>query len=217
MKRLYVMLLFVMMIVSFSLHETPHASAQTPERSALSRDDAYSNGVIETQFQLAQKCRRDLGLPAFQTRRAWETAVGQDYRRWIYQLWRKRYVKCEKQTDRAYSDVRFAIRLIFRGLGDPRYAYDAKEQAVRVAWCESRWSPQDRLGQYVGLFQMGNNERADYGIGLYASRDEETARYATIIDQVRSAYRMFVAAGRSWTRWACRPGSGGETSSHVAY
>lgn len=176
-------------------------------------------GQIETQFHRAQECRRALGVPVFQTSRGWETAKRGPYYVWMHALWRSRYLECRGATQRANEDVRYAIRLIFRGPGDPRYAYadSAAEQAVRVAWCESRWTTWDRLGQYAGVGQLGNQERAEYGIGVYASRDPEAAITASAVLQVRSFYRMFVAAGRSWGRWSCRPGDGGETSSWVAY
>jgi hypothetical protein len=66
-------------------------------------------------------------------------------------------------------------------------------QALRVAWCESRWKVWARNGQYLGLFQMGAWERAHYGHGWNAWA------------QSRAAFRYFAATGRSWRPWACRP------------
>lgn len=164
---------------------------------------------VERQFVRAQECRRALGVPVHQTRRHWQTARHGAYFIWMHDLWRSRYLECRGETQRANEDVRYAIRLIFRGPGDPNYAHagSAAEQAIRVAWCESRWTTYDSNGQYKGAFQMGSGERAEYGVGAYA----------TAVEQVRSAYRMFVAAGRSWGRWQCRPGSGGETSSFLGW
>lgn len=178
-----------------------------------------SPAQTEREFDRAQDCRRALGLPLFQTNHHWRIMVGREYRAWLHALWYKRANVCEKQLERANRDPRFAIRLIFRGPGDPSYAYadSAAEQAVRVAYGESRWKPWDRLGQYVGLFQMGDSERAQYGLGAYASGDRDTAAGASIVLQVRSGYRMFVAAGRSWGRWQVRPGSGGETSHFLGW
>lgn len=163
--------------------------------------------AVATKFELAQACRRDLGLPVYQTRRGWETTRPGPYMDWMWRLWHKRHQTCMRQTARATRDVRYAIRLIFRGDGDPRYPYTAAEQAVRVAWCESRWTNTDVTGQYKGVFQLGSSERAQYQVGDYVG----------VISQVRSGYRMFVAAGRSWSRWQCRPGSGGETSYHLGW
>jgi hypothetical protein len=77
-----------------------------------------------------------------------------------------------------------AIRAVFGG-----YAF----QALAVARCESELSTGAQNGQYRGLFQMGSNERALYGHGGSA--------YA----QARAAYRYFVASGRDWGPWGCKP------------
>lgn len=66
-------------------------------------------------------------------------------------------------------------------------------EALRVAQCESRYDLDARNGQYLGLFQMGSWERQTYGHG-------ETA-----IAQSRAAYRYFVASGRDWSPWECKP------------
>lgn len=67
------------------------------------------------------------------------------------------------------------------------------EQAVDVAWCESRLKPAARNGQYLGLFQMGAHERELFGHGPTA--------YA----QSRAAHRYFLSSGRDWSPWSCRP------------
>lgn len=48
-------------------------------------------------------------------------------------------------------------------------------------------------GQYLGCFQMGTNERATYGHGpgFWA--------------QARAALRYFIASGRDWSPWSCKP------------
>jgi hypothetical protein len=67
-------------------------------------------------------------------------------------------------------------------------------QAIRVAKCESGpWGTEAVNGQYRGLFQMGLNERRTYGHGPCA------------ITQARAAHRYFVASGRDWSPWACKP------------
>lgn len=77
-----------------------------------------------------------------------------------------------------------AIRAVFGGYAG---------QALAVARCESGLSTGAQNGQYRGLFQMGSNERALYGHGGSA--------YA----QARAAYRYFVASGRDWRPWGCKP------------
>jgi hypothetical protein len=85
-----------------------------------------------------------------------------------------------------YSRVHRAVCAVFG-----RYC----EQAMRVIRCETggTYSVRARNGQYLGLFQMGASERARYGHG-------RTARL-----QARAAFRYFVASGRDWSPWSCRP------------
>lgn len=66
-------------------------------------------------------------------------------------------------------------------------------QALRVTWCESRWNTWAQNGQYLGLFQMGSYARARYG-------HDKTA-----LGQAKAAYRYFVASGRDWSPWSCKP------------
>jgi len=66
------------------------------------------------------------------------------------------------------------------------------EEAVSVAWCESRLDPTARNGPYLGLFQMGSSERRLFGHG-------DTAH-----EQAVAAHKYFVASGRDWSPWGCR-------------
>ena len=66
-------------------------------------------------------------------------------------------------------------------------------QALRVAWCESRYSVWAQNGQYLGLFQMGSSARARYGHAWNAWA------------QAVSAYRYFIDSGRDWSPWTCKP------------
>ncbi len=77
-----------------------------------------------------------------------------------------------------------AIRMVFGPYAD---------QALRVSRCESNYDVRARNGQFLGLFQMGSWERATYGDG------------ATALEQSRAAYRYFVASGRAWGPWECKP------------
>jgi hypothetical protein len=65
------------------------------------------------------------------------------------------------------------------------------QEAVAVAWCESRLRTTAQNGQYLGLFQMGSYERRLFGHG-------STAR-----DQALAAHRYFVRSGRDWSPWSC--------------
>jgi hypothetical protein len=66
------------------------------------------------------------------------------------------------------------------------------QEAVAIAWCESRLQTGAQNGQYLGLFQMGSYERRLFGHG-------NSAR-----DQAVAAHRYFVRSGRDWSPWSCR-------------
>jgi hypothetical protein len=70
---------------------------------------------------------------------------------------------------------------------------DYCDEALDVAHCESRFLTSARNGQYLGLFQMGSSERTLFGHG-------STAR-----EQAEAAHKYFVAAGRDWSPWSCKP------------
>jgi hypothetical protein len=65
--------------------------------------------------------------------------------------------------------------------------------ALTVARCESRLHTDARNGQYLGLFQMSYLARQLFGHGDSAE------------EQARAAFRYFVASGRDWSPWSCRP------------
>lgn len=72
------------------------------------------------------------------------------------------------------------IREVFKEEGD---------KAIQVARCESELKTDARRGQFLGLFQMGANERARYGHGQDAPA------------QIEAAYQLFMARG--WQPWTC--------------
>lgn len=104
--------------------------------------------------------------------------------RYLMRLWAERAHRNYKLVQRLESRPRFAIRWVFG-----RYS----EQALNVAWCESRLSVWAQNGQYLGLFQMGSYERQVFGHGT------------TAIAQARAAHRYFVRSGRDWSPWSCNP------------
>jgi len=66
-------------------------------------------------------------------------------------------------------------------------------EALAVARCESGLLTTAHNGQYLGLFQMGVQERRLFGHGESAE------------EQARAALRYFVQSGRDWSPWSCRP------------
>jgi hypothetical protein len=85
------------------------------------------------------------------------------------------------------NDLDYVLRLVFGPYAG---------QAAVVVECESRGYRFAGNGQYRGLFQMGSSERAKYGHG------------DTAYEQAVAAYRYFVASGRDWSPWQCRPSGG---------
>jgi len=92
-------------------------------------------------------------------------------------------VPATASSQESTSYNRSVIRHVFGRYGD---------EAVSVAWCESRWHVWAQNGQYHGLFQMGRTERSIYGDGWNAWA------------QSRAAYRYFVH-GHDWHQWSCKP------------
>lgn len=66
---------------------------------------------------------------------------------------------------------------------------DEGDKAVEVARCESTLRTHAKKGQFLGLFQMGANERANYGHGPDA------------LSQVEAAHALFL--DRGWQPWTC--------------
>lgn len=116
------------------------------------------------------------------TRVSSEPVHGCAYARWVRDLWRGR----GRALHRIGSDPVAAIRYVFGPYGD---------QAVRVSSCETggTFHVGAQNGQYLGLFQMGEFARSTYG------------HSGTPIGQARAAYRYFVASGRDWSPWSCKP------------
>ena len=116
--------------------------------------------------------------------------IGCQYARWVAKLWMRRSAAWRERYEarvrwqRMMSDPVTAIKHVFGA-----YA----TQAIAVARCESGLYVWASNGQYQGMFQMGESERATYGHG------------STPLSQARAAHRYFVATGRTWGPWQCKP------------
>lgn len=64
-------------------------------------------------------------------------------------------------------------------------------QAFDVAYCESRFYPYARNGQYLGLFQFGSWARDRFGWGW------------DVYSQARAAHAYYRQSG--WAGWECQP------------
>lgn len=108
------------------------------------------------------------------------------YKRWLAFEWQAKAKKYTKLVAKIESNRPTAICYVFG-----KYC----SQALAVARCESghSYSIHAQNGQYRGMFQMGSSERRIYGHGN------------TALAQAKAAHRYFVASGRDWSPWSCKP------------
>ena len=111
------------------------------------------------------------------------TGLGCGYLRWSRRLWSRR----DHQAWRRWVRLREPTHAICYVFGP--YC----SEALRVAWCESKFSLWAENGQYLGMFQMGHNERRTYG------------HSTTALGQARAAHRYFASSGYDWSPWGCKP------------
>jgi hypothetical protein len=125
----------------------------------------------------------EVGHPKTRSSFRERTAIGCAYLRWIKSRW----------TQRADEAWRYYVRL-----SNPTEAIchvfgSYCDQALRVASCESGRGVNAQNGQYLGMFQMGDYARGQYG------------HSHTPLGQARAAYAYFVDSGRDWSPWECKP------------
>jgi hypothetical protein len=155
------------------------SSASCPDHHASVR--FYRSRYIEHRTERGESTNRPVGRDP----RSCADAL------YVSGVWASRALRERRTTERFWraiqSDSQAAIMYVFGPVYGP--------QALRVASCESGWSRTPRAvnGQYLGMFQMGEWERATYGHG----EDRLT--------QARAAYAYFVASGKDWSPWSCKP------------
>lgn len=108
---------------------------------------------------------------------------GCGYLKWSGKRWAKRAHKYYSKYI-ALQDPQKAICYVFGSYCD---------QALAVSWCEGRHYVWAHNGQYLGMFQMGSYERGLFGHGN------------TPLEQAVAAHRYFVASGKDWSPWSCKP------------
>ena len=115
-----------------------------------------------------------------------ERSIGCKYVRWAAKLWQQRSKGVNTKLRSINADPRKAICFVFG---------EYCSQALRVSSCETggTYHIGATNGQYLGLFQMGNYARSNYGHGY------------TALEQARAAYAYFVNSGRDWSPWSCKP------------
>lgn len=124
----------------------------------------------------------------YPTRYREKTVKGCGYLKWSKNLWQGRADDRFHFWVKLRDNAEFAIVYVFK-------AYSG--QALVVSWCESKHDTTAGVGkhQYLGLFQMGESERDIYGHGW------------TAYEQARDAHEYFVASGKDWSPWSCKPHS----------
>lgn len=137
---------------------------------------------IERNRELVHQCQDRLGVARSPISKM--VPQGKQYRAWVLALWRARYEAFCGLVQAAERDPDVAIRVVFG-----RYA----AEALRVSSCESGRRTWASNGQYLGTFQMGDYARSLYGHGSDA------------LTQARAAHAYFVASGRDWSPWSCKP------------
>ena len=102
----------------------------------------------------------------------------------------ERYRHIRREEDRMWH------RIVWEPYWAIRYVFGVRwPQAWRVSLCEGGRpipSPRAHNGQYLGMFQMGKNERHLYGHG------------PSPLAQARAAFR-YSSGGRNWEPWSCKP------------
>jgi hypothetical protein len=166
-------------VTAIALTLTPLATAEPRPAPAIS-------AKIQKARANTHRCETLLGLEP--TPVSTTPVRGPLYSRWVLTLWQGRaQAACRLAHELGYPAA--AIRAVFGSYAD---------QALAVARCESGHSmtPRAHNGQYLGMFQMGDHARSQYGHG------------DTPLEQARAAHAYFVASGRDWSPWSCKPYSG---------
>lgn len=159
-----------------------HVGKLEKSRTVIRFFDRHAWLLADPRFR--REARRQLRLHTGRVRRV-EVKVASIRR----ELRERRQALRERRQARRLAAARLrtptgAICAVFRG---------QCREALAVARCESNLSTYAQNGQYLGLFQMGSYARSLYGHGSSPLR------------QARAAYRYFVASGRDWSPWTCKP------------
>lgn len=177
--------------VSIAADYGPGPQIQTDPRSGtvVATSSTWKQSPLLDQIDRARarthRCERELSLR--RTPVSQEPISGNRYAGWVLRLWTERArVTCS--LVRVLRDPRAAILAVFGPVYGPG--------AIVVATCEGGLRPNAENGQYRGTFQMGSSERARFG------------HSSSVLGQARAAYRYFVASGRDWSPWQCRPNGG---------
>jgi hypothetical protein len=146
---------------------------------------SYRRGI---QWQRSQTWRWQdrAGVTRTPTRHAERRATSVPFLRWIDRLWLERKIRARHLASQRWGGS--VQTIICRVFGSQC------QEALYIAYRESRYSIHAVNGQYLGLFQMGSGERSAYA----------TAGYATAYEQTVAAHNLYRARG--WEPWTCCEG-----------
>lgn len=177
----YVLALAVLLAIA------PAGSAAAADETLEAKKPRKTYGLLlvaraDRHFRRARSCELSGRLVLTRNPRRYRLPHSNGYRRRAWKRWQAR----SKRSCSIVFDPFVAIPYVFGPHGG---------DAIDVSGCETGgtyWTGSHN-GQYLGLFQMGKNERARYGHG------------STAIAQARAAKRYFDATGQDWSPWECQP------------
>jgi hypothetical protein len=183
--------IFVFTLVG-SQTEVAQARTQPTTTAVRSEQQRIKNDILQTRNKVWawQDARSPVSweYPSIRTRgsKKYLKSDSIPYLRYVKKHWKSLAAE-EWKIAKKYKDPYTAIHYVFGRYGD---------DAWEVAKCEGG-SPVPFVyaqnGQYLGEFQMGSGERSRYG------------HSHTALGQAVAAYRYFVASGRDWSPWECKP------------
>jgi hypothetical protein len=175
--------LAVLTVVAAMMLPTGQTKEQGNESHRIGRGCKSVKPYLVKKRRSTWKWQDTIYVPRTRTSHAERRTHGCAYLRWIARLWAGR----ADETFERYVELqepREAICHVFGVYCD---------EALDVAWCESKLHITAENGQYKGLFQMGSSERDTFGHG------------DTALEQSVAAERYFISSGRDWSPWSCKP------------
>lgn len=174
-----------------TLHHSPHA-----RRVAAHRHKASLEVRLERQIVVERKARNVVRF--FKThRRLLHSKEHGVFARTTLAHAKRRAVRASTRIDVLRRAIHSRVVRRLQG-ASPKVAIcnvfqGYCRQALDVARCESRLQTDAQNGEYLGLFQMGSFARELFGHGPTAQ------------EQAVAAHKYFVASGRDWSPWSCKP------------
>lgn len=156
------------------------ATASRPSHHSIALEQRLHGGIIWHRTKTWSLQDR-LGVSRTRTSHAERHSHSVPYLRWVNQLWKHR----QHQARHLYLSRSGSVPSLIRRIFGP-----AAPMALRVAQRESGFCTCAVNGQYLGIFQMGSNERARFA----------TIGYSTAYEQIVAAHNYYLVSG--WSPWS---------------